>query len=585
MKTSTSRTRKIAILLACLLLAMAAAGCAGESSPSADSNVPAADPGTDNTAGGGGTTQDPAPATGSTITLSGYEFNTEPVTLTAVVDWPQSFGNWGDDSVTRWITDTVGVTIDITWATTTTGEELNLLLAGGEQLPDFIVTGGGGATAQTLFREQYVAALDELAAQYFPGFTDLLPDKMYEAFQEDDGHLYRTADWFADYDKMMQMRDEGFYVTDGGNQQFLLNRPIYEELGSPSVNTLDEFRAYLNAAKEAHPEIGYPLMMANVAWGDGQDTVNFIYRLFGGQDWLYPNAAGSIELCLRDPRYKSALQYLNGLYNDGLIKDDNFAMAQETFDSTLAGSNLIAFSGSDFNWFGKVPGGETLDGPCLPIMPPNDVSINREDIKLKSLLSGVGGGTATFISADAVNAARAIEYIAFRYTDEAQTAERYGIQGEAWEYDTDGKQIVWTQAYNDIVATDGWLEMSKLYGCNNGTHSWFITNAICKLESGKADYPVRALSQSDAVNQTFCQNERIFDLTKVIKNDDIQMKYEQLMMLVEESVVSCIRAGSESDFNAAYDSFVSTAESLGLADIEAYFTESYQKWESLGMGG
>jgi hypothetical protein len=57
----------------------------------------------------------------------------------------------------------------------------------------------------------------------------------------------------------------------------------------------------------AYPEVSYPLMLANIGWNDSQDSVNFIYRLYGGQDWLYPDNSGNIQLCIRDPDTKKPL--------------------------------------------------------------------------------------------------------------------------------------------------------------------------------------------------------------------------------------------------------------------------------------
>ncbi len=570
------KTMRLISLSLALTLLFVLSSCAA--SPSA-SNVPSVSP---STSPSGNASASPEASPTDKIMLSGYEFNTAPVTLTAVIDWPQSFDNWGDDLVSKWITDTVGVTIDIKWATTSTSEEMSLLLAGGQKLPDLMVCGGGGVIANTLVQQKYAAPLDELAKEYFPGFLELLPDKMYEIYQEDDGHLYRTADWFADTDRLLKFRDEGGYVTDGSNQSMNLNRSYWEKLGSPEINTLTDLRTYLNDAKKAYPDVSVPFMMATTLWNDSQDTVNFIYRLYGGQDWLYDDGTSNIKLCLGDERYKQALQYLNNLYRDGVLSDESFAMATETFESTLAKSDVFAFSGQDFNWFGKVAGGDQLTGPVMPIAPPAAEGVSRDSVKLKSLLTSVGGYTAVFISEGSENAARAIEYLAFRYTDEAQTAERFGIENVTWKHDTDGS-IIWTDEYNNYIAEKDWFQMSKKYGPNNGTHSWFCTNYICKLESGKSDYPVRAYSSQ--LNTPYMKNERIYDLVKVIKDDSVKMKYDQLMILVSESIVKCISAKSDADFDSQYNAYVAGAEGLGMADIEAYFTTNYKKWLERGLEG
>ncbi|MEG1516374.1 MAG: extracellular solute-binding protein, partial [Clostridia bacterium] len=404
------------------------------------------------------------------IMLSGHEFNTEPVALTAYVDWPNSFGAWGEDMVSKWITDNYGVSVDITWATTATSEELNLMMASGEPLPDFVIAQTGSAVARTLVREGFVEPLDELAKKYCPAFLELLPDEMYEIYEEPDGHLYHTVDWFADTKRLQALIEErgDLVQISGGNQTFMLNREYYEALGSPKVDTLEELKAYLKLAYETYPDIRMPLVLANTTWNDSQDAVNYFYRLRGGQEWLYPDETGAIKLCLDDPAYKLALKDLNDLYQEGIINKETLTITNDTFTTILSDCATFAFCGQDYNWFSKVPGGDQESGPILPILAPMAEGLTREkDLTLKfGDIASPGGTTAVFISVDSPNKARAIEYMAFKFTDEAQIAERYGIEGVTYEYKDDGT-IMWTQEYNDYLAAHGWVDMSKKYGPNN----------------------------------------------------------------------------------------------------------------------
>lgn len=526
-------------------------------------------------------------AEGNTVTLSGYEFSTEPVTLTAFVNWPNVYGEWGEDMVTQWITETCGVSIDIQWATTTTSEELNLMLASGDPLPDLIVTTKGSATANTLIRDELAEPLDVLAEKYFPGFMELLPDQMYEIYAEDDGHLYYTVDWFADTARLEALIEErgDLVQISGGNQTFLLNETYYEELGSPEIDTLEQFMDYLRLAHETYPEVRVPFTLANVIWDNGQDAVNYFYRLHGGTEWLYENEEGTISICIEDPAYKAALQDMNALYRDGVITDEALTLSYDDMTTILTDCDTFAYCGQDYSWFSKVPGGDTEEGPILPILAPMAEGLNREeDLQLKfGDISSAGGTTAVFVTIDSPNKARAIEYLAFRFTDEAQLAERYGIEGVTYEWNDDGT-ISWTDEYTNYLNEYGWTEMSKKYGPNNGVHSWFCTNYICKLESPESDYWVRAYNGD--LHEPYMESERLLELTKIIdgNDDDIQMIYDRFTTHANESVIACITAESDEEFESAYNNYVETAKTIGLDKLEEYFTANYNDLIAKGLG-
>jgi putative aldouronate transport system substrate-binding protein len=523
-----------------------------------------------------------ASPTTNKVTLSGYEFSTEPVTLTGWTDWPQSMGNWGDDMVSQWITETCGVSFDMEYATTGTSEELNLMLLSGNELPDIIITGGTAPVAKTLVREKYVSALDELANEYFPAFMELLPGGMYEIYQEDDGHLYRTADWYADSERIAQFRQENNLPAGAGDQTLVLNKTIWEELGSPEINTLMELRDYFKQARDAHPEITVPLMLYYMDWTNVKDAVNFFYRLNGGQTWVYDDGDGTLKLCLRDERYKAALKFLNDLFQDGTLTENTLNMDFDSKNNALSGMDVIAYVGQDWEWFSKVPNGDQMTSPCWPIKPPVAEGLNRSDLKLRDgNIGAIGGNTAVFITDGAKNAARAIEYLAFEFTDEAQLNNRFGIEGVTWERNPNDGMVMWTDEYNDYVAANGWTEMSKKYGANNSTHSWFTTIWATVQESQESLYPIQKYNGTlVAGNMT---NERLFEISRIIDDDDIQFIFDQLLMLVQEQQMKCITAASDTAFEDAYREYITTAESMDIKSLEAYYTQKYQKWQALGV--
>jgi putative aldouronate transport system substrate-binding protein len=519
---------------------------------------------------------------GETTSIDGYQFHTDPVTLSVVTDWPSPLGtSWGDDLVSQWITKTTGVTIDIKWATTVSGEEMTLLLVSGDKLPDFFLTGGGSSNERNLIRNQYVTALDVLGQKFYPDFLKILPGGLFDIYKEADGHLYRTADWYNDVDDILKFRVTHPELPSGtGDQALFMSKGVYEELGSPPLDTLARFRDYLNKAKSAHPE-AIPLVLYNMDWRNVKDAVNFFYRCYGGETYVYDPGDGTLKLCLRDPRYKAALKYLNSLYRDGVLTETNLFMDKDSIDANLTQVNVIAYIGQGWEWYSKVPNGVEADSPLLPVAPPAGEGVRQQDIKLHSVEGAIGGNTSVLVSADSDNAARAIEYIAFTYTDTGKLYNRFGVKGVTWDYSTVDGLVKWTQEYKDYESRYGWTEMSKKYGPNNPVHSWFTSFNAATLETGESARPIEVKGGLD-YGKLFV-NERIYDVSTIIDNDEMQMKFDQLMMTVLENQTLCIMAANDAAFETAFNKYITMANSLDMVSLEAYYTQKYKSWLARGL--
>jgi len=558
--------RAVLVFFSIALLFLSVAGCSGEQDHK------------------GSPSYDPADYP-DYVTSDGYKFTTTPVTLTAYINNPK-YGNseWGDDYVTQWITDTIGVTIEMSYATTGTGEELTLMMAGDETLPDLIVADSFGSTAKALVKNGYALALDELANEYYPDFLKILPKGMYEVFEEQDGHLYHTADWYADTERILKLRDEkpGKVSFSGGNQTLCLNRKAWEEAGSPPVDTLEQLHEYLLYMKRKNPDNLNPFVLMSVSWGNSQDAVNFFYRMYGGADWLYDDGSGNIKMCIGDPRYKKALQFMNQLYREGIFTKESFSGSYDVTTTVLRNEENYAYVGQDWAWFSLLRDGDKEGSIVLPIKAPASETVDRSQISLKFTdIQNIGGNMAVYISKDCREKKRAIEYLAFRYTDECQIAERFGIEGKSWERDPEDGSILWTQEAKDYEKEHGWQVASEKYGYNNVIHSWFTTNYICKLESIKSDYYIRGYNYE--INKEYLKNERIFELTKIIKDDSVQQIYDMLLIGINESIVKCLQADSAAAFESEYNNYVSLAQSLNQSKLEAYFTENYKAWKAKGF--
>lgn len=512
------------------------------------------------------------------VSKEGCSFQTYPCELTVWVNNPAGVpGDWGDDEVSAWIKETLNLELDIMYATTSSNEELSAMIIGGQTLPDILVVDPNSAVARQLVNFGYVEALDVLAAEYYPAFMELLPYQMDAVYGYENGHFYCTVPWYSDIKKLQKYREEYNLAPGTGDQSLCLNREYYKQMGSPEIKTPDDLFDYLLECHKKWPDVAIPIIPYYVSWNQTKDAVNLFYRMYGGSDWLYADESDNIQICIDDPRYKAALQMMNKMYRNGLFTQEAFSGDYNVITSNLRTKNCFAYVGQDWQWFSLLRNGDQLDSPCLPIEIP---CVEGETLKLKDLgMSNLGVGSGVFISTDCVDKQRAIEYIAFRYTEESQIAERFGMEGSAWERNPNDGLISWTQEVKDYEAENGWSAGSQKYGYNNSVHGWFIEDSITKLESQESLYPIQ--KYNNELNGKYATNERIFDLTKRIDNSDMKIKYEDYVKIITEKLYLCLLAESEADFESAYNELVSSSKNANEADLEAYFTANYQKWKSL----
>lgn len=515
------------------------------------------------------------------VNPDGYKFSTYPTELTVWVNSPQSMnGSWGDDDVSAWIKSTLNIDLKISYANTSNSEELTTMLLTNEKLPDLIVADPYSSICRQLIQQKYVASLDEVAKKYYPDFLKILPGGMQTVYTQDDGHFYNTAAWYADTDRILKYRKDNNLQAGSGDQSVCLNRTYYEGIGSPPVDTPEQLFNAIVSMKAKYPAITMPAVPYFIKWDHSKDTVNMFYRMYGGEDWLYDDGSGNIKICVGDPRYKQALAMLNKMYRSGLFTKESLSGSYDIITNNLRSEKVFAYFGQDWQWFSLIRDGDKKGSSVLPIQFP--AAVPRDQLKLNDFqLSSVGGNPGVFISADSKNKQRAIEYLAFRYTDESQIAERFGIEGKSWEKDPKNNQIMWTKEAKAYELENGWQAASEKYGYNDGVHCWFTGIYSTVLESENSRYYIQQYNGS--LNSKYMVNERIYDLTKIIRDKDTQSLYDQFVKAANESVLKCIQAGSEAAFEKEYSSYLSLAKQSNQSQLEAYYTKQYKEWKKKGF--
>lgn len=324
-------------------------------------------------------------------------------------------------------------------------ERLNLALSSGDY-PDVMIDMGVSPTQQMIYGSQGVfIPLNDLIEEhgyYSKEMFEELPH-IKEVITAPDGNIYA-----------LPQVNECYHCS--YSQKLWIYEPWLDELGLDMPETTDDFYKVLKAFKEEDPNGNgkadeIPLAGAN----EGayvkidQFLMNaFIYNnYFNNARHMYLDD-GKIDVAFNKPEWKEGLEYLNMLYEEGLIAPETFTQDDTQFkqmgenpDIPILGAAQAMHNGVATQFYGE--SGRWLEFTAVPpLKGPNGVQVAPHN--------PYGISTGTFLITDKAKHPEA----AFRWADgfmETETTLRsvIGRPDKEWKWAEDGQkgidgsQAVW----------------------------------------------------------------------------------------------------------------------------------------------
>ncbi len=344
--------------------------------------------------------------------------------------------DWGNDVVTKKIKDDLKLDVEFLVGDDT---KLNTFFAGGD-MPDIItVFDSNSSVAQKA--DTWAYALQDLADNYDPYFYKVASDQTLSWFSMDDGKTYG----YPDYSNTQEDYDGGDIFA---KTAFVIRNDVYEALGKPSMGTQEEFLNVLGEIKEKYPDL-IPLGFNNFET-DGTSSLGDVLQDFLG----IPIANDDNTFYDRnmDEDYLSWIKTFNEAYRDGYISDDSFTddntawqekesigkYACIMMDGTVQQSGfLTTFASSD------------PDAAYIAIDGPQSTKGNAPKLNQ----AGISGWMITYVSKTCKDPAKAIQIYTYLLDDDGQILTNYGIEGETYEINADGKYEL-TEAAKELRDSD-----------------------------------------------------------------------------------------------------------------------------------
>jgi putative aldouronate transport system substrate-binding protein len=316
-------------VVAVMVTATALAGCSSDKGTKSDGQA-------------SGTPASSASAPASQAAAGGdkFELGSKPLEFTFYgnYDW-YTMPNWGDDLATKWIKENKKVNVIPVQSGGDAKTKYNTMIASNE-LPD-VMWMERGPDVEKLRQADMLVPFDDYLDKY-PNLKKWLGDAGINMLRSEDGKLYQFPNWYTS--------------QPNGNAGYVVNKKIYEELGSPALETTDDLYNYLKLVKAKYPNV-VPFESGLAKDGAALDV---LYTAFG-EDHLSTFIGmrgvpkdGKLTSIFTDPVFRESMQYANKLYREKLMTQDALTQTRDQYKEKVLNGQVAVFADSSPTEFGDI---------------------------------------------------------------------------------------------------------------------------------------------------------------------------------------------------------------------------------------
>lgn len=342
--------------------------------------------------------------------------------------------NGMDSDVGQVIKEETGVSLDADFALGDPAERIALFAASGDY-PDFILPKGDGGL---LVDAGAMVDLRPLIEEHGPNIQEVYGD-----------YLNRMT-WSTDDDAIY------FIGTNGGVDQeywspgngFWLQHAVVEELGYPEINTVEDFENAIREYSEMYPEIdGQPTIPLSLLADDWRMLISVTNPAFfatGGSDdgeWFIDDETQEAVLHYRRPEEREYFRWLNHMNDQGLLDPESFVQQEDQYLSKISSGRVLGMI--DAEW--SIADSQTAlreDGKTERMHGIYPVTLDETFKQANFQDAGYLGQWGIGITVDNPDPVRAIKFLDWLASEEAQILNNWGIEGEHYQYDEDGNRYL-----------------------------------------------------------------------------------------------------------------------------------------------
>ncbi len=495
------------------------------------------------------------------------KFADDPITLDWYINYSWYTTPWGQNMVSKAITDETGVSINFIVPTGSESQKLDAMIAS-DTLPDLITLGWWETQAQIMVDEDMVYALNLLADEYDPYFYQVADEQIISWYRNDDGNLY----CYPNSSFTTQDYEDG--KSGGSNQNFLVRKDIYEAIGSPDMTTPEGFVEAVKKAYEMFPEVGgEPLIPIGA---DEFSTLgcnsfdkylqNFLAVPFEENGVYYDRYL--------DPDFITWLKTFRELNELGYLSDEIFIDKRVQLEEKMAKGRYFCmlYQGSDIQSSQKILYSKDPNSIYIAVDGPKNSK--GDDPVLPS--TGINGWTITLISKNCENPERAIAFLSFLMSEEGQKMVYLGVEGEMYDI-IDGEYIIRPEV--QYVLDTNREVYDQVYGGDDAY--WMLQDNVMQEQWVKETNTIETMLKEWTIPYTKYTGQ--YDV--IFKADSV---YSEIEKKIQEAwgatLPMLLLADSEEEFDQILSDYKTKKYALGYDELlEEYTRQMKLNKEKLGL--
>lgn len=499
--------------------------------------------------------------------LAWERYADEEITLDWYVNYSWFATSWGDNLVSKTITEETGVNINFMTPIGNETEKLNALIAS-DSLPDIITLGYWEPQVSEIISGDMVYALNELAEEYQTDFWQVCDDDAVNWYTQEDGNIYCYPNSSVTPDDVAENKDIS------SNETFLVRKDIYEAIGSPDMTTMEGFEAAVKAAAELYPEVdGEPLIPVGAQVFDNEGCVSFDKYLmnFLAVPW---EKDGVFYDRYTDSEYIAWLKMFRRLGEEGYLANDIFVDTRTQMEEKLASGRYFCmiYQYTDMLNQQKILSREHPERIYIAVDGPKNSK--GDDYELPT--TGVNGWTVTMISKNCKNPERALALLEYMMSEHGQMIIYLGVEGETYDI-VDGEPVL-KEEVKELLNTDR-AKYDAIYGADDAY--WMLQDNVMQLKWKQELNP--EIEQLAEWTYPYAVYTGQYDVQLPINSVEANEE-DKITKLWSRTLPQLLLAPSEAEFDEILQEFITKREELGFEEVQQKKTEMMiEAKEKLGI--
>ncbi|WP_409341744.1 extracellular solute-binding protein [Paenibacillus sp. MBLB4367] len=473
---------------------------------------------------------------------------------------------WGKDVFTKAVQDKYKINITAVQAGGNADAKLNTMIVSND-LPDVIW--GDRDQFNRLMENDQLVALDPYLDKY-PNLKKWAGTEILNSLRHTDGKLYLFPNWYTN--------------KPTGNAGYVVNKKIYNELGKPKLETLDDLYAYLKLVKEKYPDIT-PFEPGQASEGKGVDILFSAFREFNPASYMGTLRAlpkdGKFTSLFADPVFKEALTFVNKLHREKLMTQDALTQKLDQVKEKLNTGRVAVFADIQGTEIGG-PADALLkkkdpDAGYFMIQPIYKAGLNPKNIKIAHY--DRAGWNAAGITKKAKDPEKIFAVLDWMTSEEGTREIIWGPEGMYWQgLDAEGLPKLTDKFVSDPERQKNMSDTDNLQFVGNSTY-----NDKIKVKAEQM-LPPEKRSWATTYQSTVTWDSHM-DLTAMRgieppKDSDEGIIRERVIELYKKIRAQAILASSPEEVSQIIDKAEKDAQALGYQKMLDYYTKKWKENEA-----